>query len=68
MNFYNAYYENLETGEVLTWDEMLKQYNEEYGGKDSKDPLGYTKYYKVTTWLDVLRRNPSEVKVIKPEF
>ena len=38
-------YINLETGEVLTRAEMLKQFREEYDGDDPTNGLSWDEYY-----------------------
>ena len=39
-------YMNLQTGELLTRDEMLKQFEEEYDGFDPTNNLRISEYYK----------------------
>ena len=49
-------YENMETGELLTYTEMHKQFVDEYGGDDYMDVCGWRKYYiqKKNTTMNVL--------------
>ena len=49
-------YENMETGELLTYKEMHKQFVDEYGGDDYMDVCGWRKYYtqKKNTTMNVL--------------
>ena len=37
---------NKETGEVLTYNQMLKQFEEEYDGNDPTNYVGYDEYYE----------------------
>ena len=39
-------YMNKETGEVLTYNQMLKQFEEEYDGNDSTNCISYDEYYE----------------------
>lgn len=42
-------YMNRETGEVLTYKEMLTQFAEEYDGDDPTNALGWQEYYEEET-------------------
>lgn len=42
----NDYYMNKVTGELLTWEEMQKQFAEEYDGNDETNSIPYQEYYK----------------------
>ncbi len=39
-------YMSLETGELLTKEEMLKQFDEEYDGLDPLNPVEISDHYK----------------------
>lgn len=39
-------YVNKETGELLTYNQMLKQFEEEYDGNDPTNCVGYDEYYE----------------------
>lgn len=39
------YYMNLETGELLTWEEMIKQAEEEYDCGDPTNYMDWEMYY-----------------------
>ena len=39
-------YMNKETGELLTYNQMLKQLEEEYDGNDPTNCIGYDEYYE----------------------
>ena len=39
-------YMNKETGEVLTYNQMLKQFEEEYDGNDPTNCISYDEYYE----------------------
>lgn len=39
-------YMNKETGEVLTYKQMVKQFEEEYDGNDPCNALSYDEYYE----------------------
>ena len=39
-------YINKETGELLTYNQMLKQFEEEYDGNDQTNCIDYDEYYE----------------------
>ena len=44
------YYINRETGEFLTYEEMVMQGKELYGMDDPSDSIDYLRYYKKAIW------------------
>lgn len=51
----NVYWMNRDTGELLTYDEMQKQFAEDYDGNDETNFISYHEYYKKVNRLEVCR-------------
>lgn len=41
-----SYYMSLETGELLTWNEMQRVFAEEYDGGDPTNSIGWQEYFQ----------------------
>lgn len=47
------YYQNKECGNLLTYPEMLQEWQELYDGGDPTNPIGWTEYYTCIGALNI---------------